>query len=77
MCSFVNNNGCLPPVEIPKLYDSWYECSLAAHKESVVLLQKMGYAKVNRYHVGAKYTCKFTNTSWKWGRIVVIENSHL
>ena len=63
VCSFVNNNGCLPPIESPKLYNTWYECSIAAHKESVALLQKMGYANVNRYQVGAKYTCRLTNTS--------------
>jgi len=50
-------------MESPKLYDSWYECSIAAHKESVSILQKMGYADVNRYQVGTKYTCKLTDTS--------------
>ena len=63
VCSFVGQNGCLPPVESPKLYDSWYECSIDAHKESAKILQKMGYAKVNEYQVGMKYTCKVTNTS--------------
>ena len=48
VCSFVNQNGCLPPIESSKLYDSWYECSVAAQKESVGVLQKMGYANVNR-----------------------------
>ena len=62
VCSFVNNNGCLPPVESPKLYDSWYECSISAHKESVSLLQKMGYANVNKYQVGTKYTCRPVQT---------------
>ena len=62
VCSFVGQNGCLNPVESPKLYDSWYECSIAAHKESVALLQKMGYADDNRYLVGTKYTCKPTKT---------------
>ena len=52
-----------PPIESPKLYDSWYECSIAAHKESVSILQKMGYADVNKYQVGTKYTCKLTDTS--------------
>ena len=63
VCSFVGQNGCLNPVESPKLYDSWYECSIAAHKESAALLQKMGYANVNKYQVGTKYTCKATDTS--------------
>jgi len=60
VCSFVGNNGCLPPFESKKLYNSWYECSVGAHKESVAILQKMGYAAVNNYQVGVKYTCKPT-----------------
>ena len=63
VCSFIEGNSCLPPVESPRLYNSWYECSIAAHKESVGLLQKMGYANVNKYKVGTKYTCKPTDTS--------------
>ena len=62
VCSFVNNNGCLPPIESKITYDSWYECSVAAHKESVSLLQKMGYANVNKYKVGTKYSCKVVQT---------------
>ena len=62
VCSFVNNNGCLPPVESKITYDSWYECSVAAHKDSLAFLQKMGYAQVNRYQVGTKYTCKPVQT---------------
>jgi len=52
----------MPPVESKIAYDSWYECSVAAHKESVSLLQKMGYANVNRYQVGTKYTCRLDQT---------------
>ena len=62
VCSFVNNNGCLPPIESKITYGSWYECSVAAHKDSVSLLQKMGYAEVNRYKVGTKYTCRPVQT---------------
>ena len=62
VCSFVNNNGCLPPVESKITYDSWYECSVAAHKNSVSLLQKMGYAEVNKYKVGTKYSCRAVQT---------------
>ena len=62
VCSFIEGNSCLPPVEIPKLYSSWYECSAAAHKESVTLLQKTGYANVNKYKVGTKFTCRATET---------------
>ena len=63
VCSFIQGNACLPPVEVPKLYDSWYHCSIEAHKESLSLLQKMGYANGNKYKVGTKYTCRLTDTS--------------
>ncbi len=63
VCSFIEGNGCLPPIESPILYDTWYECSIAAHKESVSILQKMGYANVNKYQVGTKYACRITDTS--------------
>ena len=62
VCSFLAGNQCMPPVEIPKLYSSWYECSVAAYKESVTLLQKTGYANVNKYKVGTKFTCRATET---------------
>ena len=38
VCSFIEGNGCLPPYESEKVFDSWYECSRAAHKESINLL---------------------------------------
>ena len=62
VCSFIEGNACLPPYESAKVFDTWYECSRAAHKESINLLQKMGYANVNKYRVGTKYTCKPVQT---------------
>ena len=62
VCSFLGQNACLPPVEYPKLFDSWYECSRAAHAESAKVLSKMGYAYVNKYQVGTKYQCKRSYT---------------
>ena len=48
----------MPPIESPILYDSWYECSRAAHSESIKIMSKMGYKNVNQYQVGMKYKCK-------------------
>ena len=62
VCSFIQGNACLPPVEHTVLYDSWYECSRDAHINSVKLLGKMGYAYVNKYKVGTKYQCKQSYT---------------
>ena len=58
VCSFLQGSVCLPPVEYPTVYDSWYECSRDAHVESIKLMSKMGYAYVNKYQVGTKYNCK-------------------
>ena len=62
VCSFINNNGCMPPMESPQTYDSWYECSMAANRESNAIIQKIGYADVNRYKVGTKYVCRLDQT---------------
>ena len=58
ICSLVGGNKCMAPMESPRLYNSWYECSVAAHQESISLLQKMGYANVNKYQIGTKYSCR-------------------
>ena len=62
VCSFLGKNACLPPVEYPTMYDSWYECSRDAHVESVKILSKMGYAYVNKYEIGTKYNCRSVYT---------------
>ena len=58
VCSFLQGNACLAPMEYPTTYNSWYECSRDAHVESVKLLSKMGYAHVNKYQIGTKYQCR-------------------
>jgi len=62
VCSSLQGNACLAPMEYPTLYPSWYECTRAAHVESVKLLSRMGYKDVNDYRIGTKYTCKAVNT---------------
>ena len=59
VCSFIGSPvACLPPMEYPKQFDSWYECSRTAHKESLLLMTKMGYKTVNEAHIAMKYRCK-------------------
>ena len=62
VCSFLQGNACMAPIEYPTLYDSWYECSRAAHQESISIMSKMGYKDVNDYQVGTKYNCKVVAT---------------
>jgi hypothetical protein len=58
VCSFLQGNACLAPIEYPTPYSSWYECTRDAHVKSVKLLSKMGYAHVNKYRLGTRYNCR-------------------
>lgn len=52
----------MKPIKYPRVFDSWYECSRAAHVESVKVLTKMGYTYVNKHQVGTKYSCILEKT---------------
>ena len=62
VCSFLHGQVCMPPIQSPVIYNSWYECSRAAHHESVKMMSKLGYKVVNRDKIAMKYRCKETNT---------------
>ena len=59
VCSFLGTQtACMAPIPVPTLYNSWYECSRAAHKESLQLLSKVGYKIVNDKKIATRYTCQ-------------------
>ena len=59
VCSFaVNPTACLPPIEFPKQFNSWYECSRSAHKESLIMISKLGYKYINEYNIAMNYSCR-------------------
>ena len=58
VCSFLGQNLCMPPVQSPILYDSWYECSRAAHQESIRIYSRLGYKVVNDSRLATRYTCR-------------------
>ena len=62
VCSFLQGNACLAPIEYPTTYDSWYECSKDAHKQSLKVLSTIGFKQVNDLHLGTKYYCKAVRT---------------
>jgi len=63
VCSFISGTSlCLVPLEFPTLYDSWYECSRDAHKQSMRILSTLGFKKVNDAQMGTKYHCKLVPT---------------
>ena len=58
VCSFLSMPSvCMPPVQSPVLYNSWYECSRAAHQESIKIYAKMGYKMVNESKLATRYMC--------------------
>ena len=62
VCSFLGGQKCLAPIQAPVLYDSWYECSRAAHQESLKIMSKLGYIVVNKDQIAMKYRCKETSS---------------
>ena len=58
VCSFLGGQTCMAPIQTPIIYNSWYECSRAAHQESLKLMSKLGYTVVNKDKIGFKYRCK-------------------
>ena len=58
VCSFLSAQSvCMPPVQSLILYDSWYECSRAAHQESIKIYSKLGFKLVNDSKLATRYTC--------------------
>ena len=62
VCSFLGGQKCLPPIQSPTMYDSWYECSRAAHHESIKIMSNLGYKVVNRDKIAMKYRCEESST---------------
>ena len=62
MCSFLGQQLCMPPIQSPVIYNSWYECSRAAHHESLKIMSKLGYTEVNKDKIAMKYRCKEITT---------------
>ena len=58
VCSFLGGQLCMPPIQSSVMYDSWYECSRAAHKESLQILSKIGYKAINKGKIAMKYNCQ-------------------
>ena len=60
--SFLQGEVCMPPIQSPITYNSWYECSRAAHQESLKIMSKLGYTVVNKDKIAMKYKCKEIST---------------
>jgi len=63
VCSFLGNQpACLPPMEYPKQFDSWYDCSRTAHSETLLMMSKMGYKYVNDNKIAMSYSCRLVES---------------
>ena len=62
VCSFLGQYDCAPPMQSTTLYNSWYECSRAAHQESIKILSKLGYKDVNEGKIATRYACQASET---------------
>jgi hypothetical protein len=63
VCSFLGSQpSCLPPVQYPHDLKSWYECSRTAHKESLIIISKMGFKYINDNKIAMSYSCREVTT---------------
>ena len=58
VCSFSIGNRCMPPISFPIVYDSWKECTIAAHTESIKIIESFESDFFNEHKVGMKYVCR-------------------
>jgi hypothetical protein len=56
VCSFLTG-VCKPTIENAVLYNSWNECVVAAHIQSMNLLQLEGMSNMNEFRLATKYDC--------------------
>jgi len=58
VCSFLGGQTCAPPITSDVIYNSWYECSRAAHANSIKIMSKMGFKEVNQYKLATRFACR-------------------
>ena len=58
VCTFLAGSKCMAPITHPQVYDSWAECSRAAHLLSIKIMDGFDLDFVNKYEIGMKYNCK-------------------
>jgi hypothetical protein len=56
VCSFIEFN-CMPGQKI-KEFDTWNQCLIAAHNESIKIITKIPPELVESKRIATKYTCQ-------------------
>ena len=49
---------CMPPVPMPEIYDSYYDCIHSGYVESIEKMEKIGPEEVNRSKTFIKFYCQ-------------------
>tara|TARA_R100000664_G_C2660122_1_gene76719 strand:+ start:110 stop:322 length:213 start_codon:yes stop_codon:yes gene_type:complete len=57
VCSYLDLT-CSPPVEYPKIFNSWEACVIEALDESKQLIKEVPLDVVNKNRLATKYTCQ-------------------
>ena len=60
ICTSVYNQ-CLPPHQMPELYNSHYECMIAGYEESIKKAKEIGPEEINKYGTIIKFFCAEEN----------------
>ena len=58
VCSFLEGQQCLPPMEFPNQFDTWSECTRGAHSEALLMISKLGYKYINDNKIAMSYSCR-------------------
>ena len=61
ICSQVAGT-CLEPFQWPKGFDTQYDCLMFGYEQSIVKMQQIGPADVNKYNMFIKFYCTPENT---------------
>ena len=56
ICSQVAGT-CLEPFQWPKGFDNQYDCLMFGYEQSIVKMQQIGSADVNKYNMFIKFYC--------------------
>ena len=62
VCSFTAGNRCMPPITFPTAFNSWKECTIAAHTESIKIIEASESDFLNKNKVCMKYMCRSVRT---------------
>ena len=55
MCS--SGGACLPPHQMPDLYNSWYDCMNAGYQAALEKSIEIGEADINQHEIFIRFVC--------------------